>query len=254
MTDTDKPPLTCVLCGQHLRDGEKVTCRRCVTRLARALNDIVTLYALLDDVIEPGSVMTDGNKPKGRRADAPVPVRLDVLALRDPRTTWTGVNGEIPSVLGVLASWAQVVREDRGLASPCRACQHNDHDTPCGALAMEGRSVIQCRCNRYVPPLATVTSETSLLRKHLDWVAQQPWVDEMAGEIHKLHSALRTICGEPKTRKVGTCVNDDGRGPCRGPLMPSRFSPAVTCARCGDEWDEADLRRLGLILGEEETA
>lgn len=181
------------------------------------LADIGLLYALLDDVSEPGSVVMDELVRYAKRPDAPAPVRLEVATLRDTRTTWDVNDPDSLSVLATLAGWATIVRDDMRLAATERA---------------------------------TVTSELAVLTVQHDFVIAQAWVDDYALDVHRAASALRHACGEfERSPSVGRCPIEHPDGSCGGPLFPDRYGlMRVRCARCGEVWDEDDLRRLGLVL------
>lgn len=181
------------------------------------LRDIEILYALLDHVVEPGSVVADELIRYAKRPDPAAPIRLEVAVLRDTRTTWDPSQADAVSILAVVTGWATIVREDQRLTAP-------DH--------------------------ATITSEVSTLRVQHDYATAQDWVDEYAKDIHRAAQALRHVCGEHEGQPVGRCqvTHDDGTS-CDGPLFPDRYGlMRVRCARCGETWDQDDLRRLGLVL------
>lgn len=210
------------------------------------LRDIEILYALLDHVVEPGSVVADELIRYAKRPDPAAPIRLEVAVLRDTRTTWDPSQADAVSVLAVVAGWATIVREDQRLTAP---------------------------------PHATITSEVSTLRVQHDYATAQDWVDEYAKDIHRAAQALRHVCGEHEGQPVGRCTVQitgcpgsalcscgchDGSGnpctmpggcgtqllgTCNGPIFPDRYGlMRVRCARCGETWDQDDLRRLGLVL------
>ena len=184
--------------------------------LHSTLVDIVDSYALLPHFYEPGTAVDDGQQVRGKRIDPPAPVRLDVVALLDRRTV-ARYPGDIIPVLAVLESWARMVREERQIQAP--------------------------------KARATVTSEAALLAKHLPWILEQPWVDELAKEIRDVKSALHSAIGDHAPRPVGTCpvVHPDA-GECGGKLFQDRYGGmSVTCRRCGETWGETELRRLGLM-------
>lgn len=184
--------------------------------LADTLDDILTTYALLPDFYEPGTAIDDGHQVKGKRVDPPAPVRLDVIALLDRRTLARN-PGDLVPVLAILEAWAQFVRDERSL-----------------------------KLDR---PKATVSSETSLLIAHLDWITAQVWVPDMAAELRDAKSALHSAIGEHAPRPVGTCpiVHPD-TGECAGKLFQDQYGRmSVTCRKCGETWGELELRRLGLM-------
>ncbi len=196
-------------------------CRRHDDALREDLEDIGLLYALLPHVAEPGSVVIDELTRYAKRPDPAAPVRLEVVALTDSRTTWDPSQPDAVDVLGVLTSWATIVRDEQHLADTGRA---------------------------------TIASELATLRTHHDFVIAQAWVDEYTREIHRSALALRHACGEyDRAVQVGSCPlvqpGAAGDGVCGGRLYPDRYGlMRVRCVRCGETWDEDDLRRLGLVL------
>jgi len=184
--------------------------------IADTIDDIVCTYALLPHFYEPGTAIDDGHQVKGKRVDPPAPVRLDVVALLDVRTHARHPGDLIP-VLGILEAWARLVREERQL----RPCQRR----------------------------ATVTSEAALLAAHADWIAAQPWVDDLARELRDVKGALHSAIGDHAPRPVGRCpVIHPDTGECQGALYQDRYGGmSVTCRKCGETWGETELRRLGLM-------
>ena len=197
-------------------------CRKHERAILEDLTDLATLYALLDDVIEPGSVIADELTRYVKRPDPAAPIRLEIAVLRDARTTWDLSDPDSLSVLETLAGWAMIVREEMRLSA-------------------EGR--------------ATVLSEVAVLRIQHDFVIAQAWVDDYAKDVHRAATAVRHACGEyDRAPDVGTCpvileAADGSVKPCRGRLFPDRYGlMRVRCSRCGEVWDEDELRRLGLVL------
>jgi hypothetical protein len=186
--------------------------------LIETLDDIIETTCLLPVFLEPGSSIDDGRQVKSKRVDPPAPVRLDVVGLVDRRTVYR-FDGDTYPVLAVLEAWARLVREERQLRKPT---------TP-----------------------ATILSEATLLIAHLDWVAAQPFIDDLASELRSTKSALHAAIGDHAPRSVGPCpIVDPEHGPCTGRLYQDRYGRlSVTCNRCGEVWGETELRRLGLVIG-----
>lgn len=185
--------------------------------MARILDDILETYALLPHFYEPGTAVDDGRQVRGKRIDPPAPIRLDVVALLDRRTVRTNPGDPIP-VVGIIETWAQVVREERELEQPSGT--------------------------RYL------TGEIRLLKINHDWIAEQAWVDAYCDELREVAGALHNAIGDHAPRSVGRCPIEYDDGICAGPLYQDRYGGlGVTCRKCGETWDEAGLRRLGLILG-----
>lgn len=204
-----------------LTEDPSLLCRACEDRLLGWLDKIGEHYLLLPDFLTPGSVETNPESKTTKAADPPVPVRLEVLDLLDTRhgRRWLGTQAaqDRRGVLGTLESWARMVREERNLATPDDA--------------------------------ATVIGEAAFLRRHLLWIAEQPWVDELYDDIRTLHRQLADAVGDYRPRPVGRCGVATEDGECGGALMPSRWSVGVYCGRCGASWTETDLERLGLVIG-----
>lgn len=203
-----------------------LVCTRCVNRLAWMLHDIPDLYALLDDVLEPGV----GGFDAGRRAPgfgSRSPARDDVLALRDRRTV--AVDEDDPhSVPDLLEVWADNVRDELGEAKP---------DGP-----------------------STVVGEARVLSRHLGHIAARPWVVEFADEITTAHRHLRRVTGDSdRMVELGACpalcVGDDGNEQsCGARLRALVTDEATTCRRCGTRWPRQAWLRLASTTNPERLA
>lgn len=112
--------------------------------------------------------------------------------------------------LGVVASWADLVAEERG-----------------------------------VRPEKTAFLSLSLLRRNHDWIVHQPWVDEYAGELRQVHAAVRVLAHDPIPRSVGKCISIDKRGDdCGGQVFELQDASGVKCSRCSRRYDGTDLIRF----------
>jgi hypothetical protein len=198
-------------------------CRACEDRLLSWLEKIPENYLLLPAFLEPGSVDGNPESKSTKAANPPLPVRVEVLDLLDTRRgrRWLGTEAaeDRRGVLGTLESWARMVREEHpgGLATPVDA--------------------------------ATVAGEAAFLRRHLLWCAEQPWVDELYAEVKALHRDLADAVGDYRPRPVGRCETVTEDGDCGGTLLPSRWGMGVHCPRCGAQWTQDDLQRLGMVIG-----
>jgi hypothetical protein len=141
------------------------------------------------------------------------PVRLTVVALLDPRTRpagqrppgpacvecWHGTCIDIRAwvdaydanavqtlaVLDVMHSWARVVREERALSDP---------DT------------------------VTISGERDVLTRWLDWVADQPWIDELYQQVREVLYQLKAVNGTSPDKPVGRCYLIGEQGQCTGTI------------------------------------
>lgn len=194
-------------------------CLACYDRLERWLTDITALYPLLPAVLEPGTVEAAPERGHGKRADAPAPLRVGMLDLLDARLGQrSDGTTDRRGTLGLLESWATLVREQRGLGTPTSP--------------------------------ATLTSETGCLSRNLDWIAAQPWVTDLTRELGDLYRDLRNAVGEVNPKPIGTCPGERGHT-CGAPLWPPKdASTGVRCTSCGAEWDGPRLLVLGGVIGE----
>ena len=204
--------MTCVLCNRQTIVG--LLCAPDFDRLAQQLNQIERETQQLSAV--PSMAQPQGSRG-GTLASHRAPARLDALVLTDPRTT-RDEHGTV-GVLGVLGSWARVVRDDRQLTWPERI---------------------------------TVASERKTLVAQLDWIAAQPWVDEFAHELHALLRQLQRTNGTAPEPPAGRCyLPIDGDKPCAGPIWLEHEH--ARCGRCGSEWDGPYLARLKWEMDRQEA-
>lgn len=222
--------LLCLLCGKR-RHQIGVCCTKCRDNLEWRLNDIQELYALLPDLIQPGSGNVGGGKHQKRDA-GPLPGVEAVMNLLGRSNPDDAVHmapgddarhdqgGPLPT-LAVLGSWVRLVCEERQFA---------------------GRDTY-----------ASVTSEASFLRRHLDWICGQQWVDDFAAEITRAHNTLRDVAGEHRPQKIGTCPAQVGTENepkvCGAELYVSTYSDTVVCRSCGETWTRDRWRWLGQTMG-----
>jgi hypothetical protein len=113
-----------------------------------------------------------------------------------------------------ITSWAMLVRDERGLRGP-------DHDT--------------------IPNL------TAWLLGQLDWIIDQPWVDDLDDELRdRWDDVQREVPYRPGWHPLPTpCPNPD----CGEHRLGRRDgSDHVECRACDERWPEDDYRRLVTVL------
>jgi hypothetical protein len=120
-------------------------------------------------------------------------------------------SASLVSILGVLESWARVVREDRALA---------------------------------VPEQVTVASERRTLTAQWDWICEQPWVDEFVGELRTLRLQLKACNGTQDDKPYGRCYLPAEDGPCGGPIWLDVANGHAHCGKCRQTWDGEQLAML----------
>jgi hypothetical protein len=207
--------VTCVLCARRQPDVGYL-CAVCHDRLAQQLLDVQREAELLSAV--PSMQQAAGTR-SGTLASHRSPARLDVLVLTDPRTA-ADEHGTL-GLLGVLGSWARIVREDRDLR---------------------------------IDAAVTVASERKLLSVHLQWIAAQPWVDEFAAEVSGLLRQMQRANGTQPDPPAGRCyLPTDSGASCDGPIWVDHAAGHAHCSWCRNTWDGHDLHRLALILEQQEA-
>lgn len=230
----------CVICGREAEHG--YLCRGHFQHVAQWLHEVEDEAAVLSAV--KSMAVATGNRGAGL-ASQRSPARLDVIALTDSRTAPYAPRSDGPvcrdcwhdtctamrawenaraaradgllSILGVLGSWARVVREERELEWPAEV---------------------------------TVVSERRTLSAQLDWVSKQPWVDEFVGELRILRMQLKAANGtnEVRNKPVGICPTLLPKGECGGRLWPNERLGEVVCESCERNFGPEELRHLGDML------
>lgn len=248
----------CVICGKLAEYG--YLCRGHFTGLGSMLRDIEDQAAMLSPV--PSMAVRTGSGG-GSLPSERAPARLDVIVHTDPRSRpagerppgpacvscWHGSCTDIRawvdaydahanealSILDVLSSWAQAVREERNLTVPVRV---------------------------------TISGERDVLTRHLDWIAGQPWIDEIFKDVRVLLGQLKATNGIRAERPLTRCVVPLIHGLCGGNVweleavqvvetvrgrwtMSAPGGPAE-CDNCGAKWEtDADKARLKLMIEQE---
>jgi hypothetical protein len=213
----------CVICTEERQAIHGLLCTPHFERVASWLHEIEVEAAYLSPM--KSMQIASGNRGAGL-ASHRSPARLDVIVARD-RRRGTGIPlvgepdpwgfDDTASILDTLHSWARVVREERDLASP-------DH--------------------------VTILSERRTLSAQLDWICEQPWVDEMVDELRALRRQLKASNGTNEIRKkaVGICPTLLEEGECGGRLWPDDARGHVTCDTCDRVFVPEELRHLGEML------
>lgn len=154
---------TCVLasCGSPdpVTEPGTYTCARCGRHLVRQLGEIETYLEHLTPAPTKG-----GPSRRSPGFASTAPLRIAVAAMLDERTTITGdgpddIVDEVPNLIADITNWAQLLLDEH----PERL------DIP-----------------------ATLGGATRLLRTRVDWITRQPWVDEFAEDMRRVHGVLRS--------------------------------------------------------------
>jgi hypothetical protein len=200
-------------------------CSTCRTHLVRQLGEIETYLTIVSAV--PGRSGDPG--PIGRQFSSRPPLRLDVVAMLDPRTEINGASGavydggveddvldEIPNIGADLGGWVCMLYE-----------QHPDW----AGAEWDGEVI-------------AYGDGAALLRSRCDWICRQPWVDEFADGIARVHGALRQVNGDAPDRPFADCPEVvDGRV-CGGPVSKHGDGLGAQCRTCRTSWRRDQLLDL----------
>jgi len=224
----------CVLDPNHQVSTGAYLCNGCVQDLDETLVDIVERFYKLEP--QPGRAEQQRPAP-GFHSTPPMSMHVGAMRDRRSRPTITVAADGRPNpddeprpplaTQRELGSWARTVAQDRGM-----------------------------RC-----PAGVVAELVTFLRRHLDWLSRQPWVDEFAAALRGLQGQLRTVTGDPPPEPVGYCLDlvPDGIGGqryCRHPIFmpddteprapdePIRTLPTLQCGACGGVYTGARIVRL----------
>lgn len=211
------PPRTaeaCLLCRCHWTGTEwrwpkaqtgYRTCQPCEVDLGD------TLRTIRDDIplLSPERwVYESRSEAAGFRSVSPA--NDLAIALTDRRNSAAIRPGDVPDMLGLLHSWAQLVREEAKLSPG---------DGP-----------------------ATPATEVGVLLGHLPWICRQGWVDEFATEIQALLISIRAGNGESEGKvRIGACPD------CRRALEVRLTATVIRCP-CGATWPRQRWELLGRAL------
>lgn len=100
--------------------------------------------------------------------------------------------------------------------------------------------------------LSGKTDPAKSLRAHVDWLARQPYLEDLAADVERIHGEVLRVCGEA-TANVGRHTPDLGGEGCGGRILASPWSPFAHCERCGAEWPRSQWRNIGARQRQEAT-
>ncbi|WP_410648180.1 hypothetical protein [Amycolatopsis sp. cmx-4-54] len=265
-TDTDLPAVQLCILGCRNLAGKPfraqhgyLTCDPCADTLRADLRELARSYPSLSAAPSGGGASTGRGTPGfGSRS----PARDSVIALTD-RRTHSAEDGDPHSVLEVLSSWADNVREEVGLARPDEIDQRQGQllvgwldftarqpwagrlDTPLDQLRAEITSQLGLKAR-------TVGDEAAFLATWFAHMTRQYWVADFAAEVRELLSSVRTAIGAGERRiPVGTCptpVGVDAR-PCGARLRVRADEDWISCPKCRTRWPRTNWDELSGAQG-----
>lgn len=238
----------------HAQHGYR-TCDPCADTLRADIQELVRLYPELVRAAVPSGVPAGvrGTPGYGSRS----PARDTVLVLTDRRTR-ADEDGDPHSVLEILASWADNIREDTGMSTPDADAKRQGKllvgwldftaaqpwasrlDTPLDQLRAEVAEQLGLTER-------TVAGEAAFLVEWLDFITRQYWVADLAEEVRGLLGMVRAATGtaEPSI-PVGTCpeTGETIGAPCGARLRVRADAEWITCPRCRTRWPRANWDEL----------
>lgn len=212
------------------RRTDAMACYRCEQRLDEWLEEILEYVVLLPAIEEPGTIVMD-DMPHGSQPFPAAPIRLDVVDILDQRPS--PLDGDSRSkALAQIASWARLVREDRRLAD----------ETGNDSLVYP-----------HARDMWFFSRDINVLRVHLSWVCEQPWVDEFHAEVKERRREILQAWGESNPKPIGRCpaelIKDGQVQTCGATLWAPIYGDVVRCSRCKASWTEDRWRLLGQVIG-----
>lgn len=201
---------SCVLPGSRHDDlpAGAYACPRCHMALVRKLADVEVYLSIVSAI----PVRIGDSGPLSSEFESSPPLRLEVVAMFDPRTEINGpgeddVLDEVPNVMADLDGWSRIVQEE-----------HPDHPRGYGPW---------------------------YLRVWCSWICQQPWVDECAADITRVHAALRAACRDIPEGPKGQCISLLANGrECGADVFSTPDYDGVRCSACRRLYTGLDLARL----------
>jgi hypothetical protein len=208
--------VTCTICQRPLDpEREPIRHQRCAERLNAALSEISALYALMGDVLAPGTA-GDRTRVSGTRT-APLPVRLEPLSLR--------ARG---GIITILATWEVDWREVRGMTP----AQRGNSDRDLAGIVLWLRAHLPWAIEHHP--------------------AIREFADEVRDVVRECQAAAGLL---PHMMRIGTCPVDCDGQPCGERLYADPQAEEIWCRKCRTRWPRAHWMLLGRTLrGEEEVA
>lgn len=212
----------CILCPRRGRtttlDAGHV-CAPCAVRLGDDLDAIARLASLASTEPRTG-------RGTGRTAPASRPP-IDLSGI-DPALTAVTVPAGTTTVLAVIEDWCRLVREERQLA-------------PYGPASLAAART-EAEAVGYAGTTTTLIAAVAFLRRHVGWLIAQPWIDDLATEVHACHRALRYLDAdrEPASTVVRCPSERPDDDPCGGRIQ---LDEHPRCPRCGRDWGRSQLVR-----------
>lgn len=243
----------CVVHSKPAEARHGLLCTVHFDRLADMLRSVEEEAALLSAV--PSMAQRQGSG-RGSLASERTPVRIDVLAFRDPQTRqWTRDETArhplpAPKSFGPWCLFCDHETCTAWRAGRRRDLHDDEHDAGSDRLmsilgVLNGWArVVREERGLTEPDRITVTGERATLTRHLEWIAAQPFIDETYAEVRRLVASLKDLNGTQDEKPVGKCYLPSDTGICEGPIWVDDAAGHAHCGRCRETWDGAQVLKL----------
>ncbi|MDX2838020.1 hypothetical protein PV377_03200 [Streptomyces ipomoeae] len=212
--ETEWPTCITPRCNRRLwaTEAERWACRPCEEKTATRITELPVLFRQLDTT---AALMKGASRTKtgvsGSRT-APVPPRLDVLAL-------VGPGGVAARLQAIEDSWRQAL----GWQIPVR-------DDGVRVFAAWRSS-----------PAQAVPAHSRFLANNLLWACERhESVGQDIDELRRLHGECTALVGGERRAgrvKIGACPVPSGDSTCGTVLTATADSHRVRCSGCGARWE-----------------
>lgn len=211
------PKLVCDMpgCAQPLPDLA-VICYGCTAKLISALKSIPDLMNDLAVTLEKRSKTVTPSGPTGTPEIDPVKMPFNLAA--------SHAKAEL---LGVLLSWAALVRDTRTVRSE----SYDNH----GAHVITTGTLLNCEL--------TCTALSGWLLQYMGWIRHYEAAPDCVMEIRDaVNMCLRVIDAPVPKRFIGMCDY------CGASLWIDEYDDDVTCTMCLNTWNVRERQRANLDL------
>lgn len=226
--------------GDPKKAAQGHLCRSCADKLLTRLSEIPIMYALLPEVLMPGGSQRYDGTTKTKQPEAPAPGRLEVIALtekrrHEPRIALPDVDN--PKHLAQLGR-----RPDSGVREPGDELWYELEDIPkVLAIVHNWAETLRCeldpqRERKDLNDSTMIQSECTYLRRAVDRLAEQSWVDECMTDLNTVWVWLTRVHGFLVGPSVGVCFKVE----CDGKIYRDRFTGIPKCRVCRKVYNDPD--------------
>jgi hypothetical protein len=146
-------------------------------------------------------------------------------------------HGSTSSCTSTTAAAPARARPTTTNSQPARRC-------PCSTCCTPGLEWCARKRGFTSQAAVTISGERDVLTRALDWIAEQPWVDEMFNEVRQLVGQLKAANGTQDEKPVGRCYLPPRRASVTGRSGSTTRWATRTAAGATETWTGAQLLLL----------